>query len=378
VAPTFWLPLLSTDGAGPVYGALTGGQDVLARHTYLAEGWWSAVGKEPGYALAYQGAWSWPALDLSSSLAIETSPGPPDRLQRVWEYANAGATFTYTELARALALRVGWAGTGYTSIEPQGPIPPAWEPYRFRDGLLSEASVTASYTDTRRFVRSISPEEGRSANLALGLAGPGIGSDYRLARLRGSVAQYLPLWRPGHVVLALQLAGGLADGTIGGRAPFTVGGIGSADLLSLLLGSAGPASPNQLRGYPLGAFGGTGFGLGNFELRFPLVAPTRGYSTWPVFLRRVHAAVFMDTGETFDRPGQVVIAGHPASIEELRFSAGAELRLEIVLGYSLRTDLRLGAARPLGALFGAGRAADAEAGLVLPAVAFYVTIGESF
>jgi hypothetical protein len=35
-------------------------------------------------------------------------------------------------------------------------------------------------------------------------------------------------------------------------------------------------------------------------------------------------------------------------------------------------------ARPLGALFGAGRAADVEAGLALPAVEFYFTIGESF
>jgi hypothetical protein len=154
-----------------------------------------------------------------------------------------------------------------------------------------------------------------------------------------------------------------------------VGGIATPDLLSLLLGSAGPNATNQLRGYPQGAFGGTGFVLGNFELRFPLVAPTRGYSTWPVFLRRLHAALFMDSGETFDRPGQVAIAGHPLLLQELLFSAGAELRAEIVLGYSVRTDLRFGLARPLGALFGAGRSVTPYS---MTKVAFYFTIGESF
>jgi hypothetical protein len=377
VAPTFWLPLFSTDAAGPVYGALTGGTDVLAHHAWLAQGWWSVDGKEPGYSVAYQGAWSWPALDLSSNVGIDSSPGPPWRLQRVWEYANVGATFTHTELARALALRVGWSGTGYESIEPQYAIPPELEPYRFKDGFLSEASVIARYSDARRFVRSISPEEGRTVTLALGLALPELGSDYKLSRARLSVTQYLPLWRAGHVVAALRLAGGVADGTIGGRAPFTVGGAASADVLSLALGTITfPA--NQLRGYPAGAYGGTGFGLGNLELRFPIVSPTRGYSTWPLFLRRVHAALFMDAGDAFDLPGQVVLAGHKASWDEVRFSVGGELRAEVVLGYYLRTDLRFGVARPLGALFGAGRAADEAAGLKLPEVVFYFTVGQSF
>jgi hypothetical protein len=377
VRPTFWLPVLSTDGAGPVYGALTGGTDVLAQHAWLAQGWWSADGKEPGYAVAYQGAWSWPALDLSSSVGIDASPGPPYRLQRVWNYANVGATFPFTQLARSLAVRLGWSGTGYASIEPQGAIPPGLEPFRFEDGFLSEASLVAQYTDARRFVRSISPEEGRTVVLALGLADRAIGSDYKLGRAQASVAQYLPLYRPWHVVLALRLAGGVADGTIGGRAPFTLGGESSTDLLSAALGTVGlPA--NQLRGYPQDAFGGTGYGLGNVELRFPIVSPTRGYSTWPIFLRRVHAAVFMDAGDAFDLPNQPPIAFHPASWQEVRFSTGAELRLEVVLGYYLRTDLRIGVARPLGALLGDGRAADAAIGLHDPELVFYFTLGQSF
>jgi len=377
VRPTFWLPLAGRDAAGPMYGALTGGTDVLLRHAWSAEGWWSVDGKEPGYAFGYQGGWSWPSLDLSSRLSLDSSPGLPDRLQRTWEYASLGATFTFTQLARALALRVGWSGIGYESIEPERPIPAALERFRFRDGLLSEISLQARYSDARRFARSISPEEGRTLTLSLRLAAPELGSDYRLARARGSVAQYARVPFTCHVVLATRASGGVANGTIGDRAPFELGGLSEPDPLTLLPGSVSSPS-DQLRGYPVGALGGTGYVLGNVELRFPLASPTRGRSTWPVFLRRAHAALFVDAGDAFDLPGELAIAGHRLAADELRFTAGAELRLEVVLGYYLRTDVRIGVARPLGALLGDGRAADRANGVDLAQAAFYVTIGPSF
>ena len=88
--------------------------------------------------------------------------------------------------------------------------------------------------------------------------------------------------------------------------------------------------------------------------------------------------MFLDVGDAFDLPREVTLAGHGLAAEELRFCAGAELRLEVALGYYLRTDIRLGVARPLGALLGRGRAADRAAGLDLAEAAFYVTIGPSF
>jgi hypothetical protein len=377
VRPVFWLPIISSDDAGTTYGAITGGVDVLARHAWTLQGWWSASGEEPGYAAAYQGGWSWPQLDVSSSLFLDDSPGLPDRLQRVWEYADAGATFTFTRLARALALRVGWSGTEYESVEREPPIPAAFEPFRFRDGFLSEASVQARYSDARRFVRSISPEEGRTATVALKLATPEMGSDYALARARASLAQYLRVPFTRHWVLALRASGGLADGTIGGRAPFELGGLSEPEAVALLPGAIAAPS-DQLRGYPRSALGGTGYVLGNVELRFPIADTTRGRSTWPLFLRRVHGALFLDAGDAFDRPGEIPIAGHRLAADELRFGAGGELRLEVVLGYYLRTDVRIGVARPLGALLGHGRAADRAIGLPDDAAVFYLTAGPSF
>jgi hypothetical protein len=376
VLPTFWLPVASADAAGPTYGALTGGVDVLVRHAWSAQAWWSADGEEPGYAVAYQGGWSWPRVDLSSSLFLDDSSGPLWRLERVWTIADAGLSFTWSRLARALALRAGWSGTRYDTAEAfsAGPVP---ERLRFDDGFLSEGSLTARYSDARRYVHSISPEEGRTAVLRAAVAAPELGSDYRVSRARLSVAQYLRVPFTRHAVVAVRAAGGLADGTIGTDAPFELGGFGALDPASLLP-DAVVTPPDQLRGYERGALAGTGFVLGNLELRLPLAAPRLGRSTWPLFLRRVHGAVFLDAGDAFDRAGELPFAGHPFDLEELRFSAGAELRLEVVLGYSIRTDVRIGVAAPLGALLGRGREADREIGLPTDPAVVYVTIGPSF
>ncbi len=376
LAPTFWLPLLAWDGAGFTYfGAFTAGTDVLLRHAWAAQGWWLTRTREPGYFVAYQGGWSWPRLDLSSSRDIDWSPGPPYRLDAVWTVADVGLTFTFTRLARSLALRAGWSGTAYSSIESVSPTPVPTA-IAFRDGFLSEVSLRATYSDARRFVRSISPEQGRTASIRLSIAAPEIGSDYELARARGAVAQYARVPFTSHAVLALRLAGGAANGTLGARAPFEIGGLGTVDPTAALLGSAS-VGPDQLRGYPADYFGGTGFVLASAELRLPLARPGLGRGTWPVFLRRVHGALFLDAGDAFDLPGEIAIAGHRLSAQELRFGAGAELRLEVVLGYYLRTDVRIGVARRLGTLLEAWRPSDQTSGLD-PATVWYVVVGPSF
>lgn len=370
LAPRWWFPVWGSDGAGAIFGAVTGGSDVLGRHAYALQAWWSAVGGEPGYSVAYAGGWSWPRLDLSSSRFIDTAPGGTRGLEADTSF-GAGATFTASRLTSGLALRLGWDATIYDVLgeRRRAPIP---ELIGAGDGFLSELSVRIAYSDARRFAHSISPEEGRTVSLSLRAAGPELGSDFQVARARGSYAEYLRVPGTDHTVLALRVGGGVAHGSIGTRAPYRLGGAATADPLSLVLGTAAAPS-DQLRGYPFGWLEGTGFAAGSLELRFPVATPAWGHSTWPVFLRRLHGAVFADLGDAFDLPGELPFAGHAFEARSLRLGAGAELRAEVVLGYWLPTDVHLGLAHAFGRVF-RGEARDGS----VDDVAVYLTVGPSF
>lgn len=371
LAPTFWFPIVASDGAGPIYGAVTGGGDVLGRHAYALQAWWSTEARELGYSAAYAGGWSWPRLDLSSVRFIDDAPRGGG-LEAIWTPLDAGLSFTFTRLGAALAFRLGWAGTRYDLLGDARTAPSSDLIGVAGDGFLSELSFRASYSDARRFVRSVSPEQGRTLLLSARAAGPELGSDFAVARLRAAVVQYARVPGTRHAALALRLSGGLADGSIGGRAPFELGGASEPDLASLLL-LVPTAGADELRGYPTGWLEGTGFALANLELRLPIAAPERGHSTWPAFLRRVHAALFADLGDTFDLPGELRFAGHPFEARELRLGAGGELRLEVVLGYSLVADIRLGIAHAFGRVF-RGEAQERGA----DRISGYLTLGQGF
>ena len=373
LGPTFLLPIWGADSAGTTYGIFTAGSDAVGRHSWQAQAWMSPRAGTMGYTASYVGGWSWPTLDLFSERFVDGSPGFPARLLALWTPLAGGATFTVTRLERSFALRLGWSATRYDSLETPGPadgIPPA---YLFKDGLLSEATFGAAYRDGRRFANSISTEEGRALSLRFRVAAPATGSDYQLWRARAAWSEYLRVPGTRHAVLATRLSGALGRGSLGGSPPFSLGGLTQPNLIDLfLLQTFSPS--DQLRGYPAGVLAGNGVALLNLELRFPLLEPEVGHSTWPLFLRRVNGALFVDAGEAFVVGTERGYSGRGFNWDRLRVGAGAELRLETVVAYWLVTDLRLGVARGLGRPFGhvsPGQDPVAE-------WQFYATYGPSF
>jgi hypothetical protein len=345
---------------------------VIGDHTWTLQAWWGIESGQPGYAASYLGGWSWPRLDLSSSRVVGISPGYPERLQSEWTLADVGLDFTFDSLARSLAFRLGWSGTLFDSLEPYdaASVPP---PYLFEDGFLSAVSLSLAYSSARRFPSSISFEEGQSLALSVSSAGPTTGSDFAVTRAKAAWAGYARVPGTMHTVLALRLAGAIADGTFGGRAPYSLGGVPPFDPLTLLL--LVPSAPgNMLRGYPSGAFKGNAYVLANLELRFPIFAPQLGHSTWPAFLRRVSGAVFVDAGDAFE-VGDQPFTSHPFSWDRIQFGVGGELRLETYLAYYLLTELRIGIAQGLGPLLAwSGGPPPAPEAITQ----FYVTVGAGF
>ncbi|HMR79351.1 MAG TPA: hypothetical protein PKD61_29795, partial [Polyangiaceae bacterium] len=94
-----------------------------------------------------------------------------------------------------------------------------------------------------------------------------------------------------------------------------------------------------LRGYEPAQFIGTHFNLLNTEYRLPLLYADRGISTLPVFLRTLSASIFADYGGAFNR----IDLEDP--FEDYHLGVGAELWVDLVLGYFAGVNLRLGHAR---------------------------------
>jgi hypothetical protein len=348
VYPRWWLPILGYASTGWTLGGLTGGQDVLALHTWSLQGWYEQEHHFVGYSAAYEAGWLWPLLDARSSREVGVSQGLPYRYEEEWTPLAAGATFTFTTLASQFALRAGWIGTRYASLEDSQVSNAVPAELAFRDGFLSAGTLTAGWSNARRFRRSISREEGALAVVDLQFAGRELASDYSTSRARGVVAGFLRVPGTRHVVLATRLAGGVAHGSIGGRAPFRLGGLSLDEAGGVATSAFAGAGSDELRGYATGSLFGSGFLLANLELRFPIARPELGRTTWPLFLRRISGALFFDAGDAFEVGSTPRTADHRLALSTLQYGAGGELRLELFLAYYLPLEVRLGVARGLG------------------------------
>jgi Tol biopolymer transport system component len=365
LVPRYWLPVFGWDSAGFTLGALSSASDLVGIHSWAGELRWSFGTASPVYGLSYLGQWMRTPLLASSSRWISAAPGLTGVNQEVWTPLRASLLLPFRELYRNLTFSLGWSGTFYRALNPPpGPLPLA-------DGFRSMIGAGVAYDDTRQYVNSISRVSGFQASLAGGVTAPALGSDYDYTWGEAAWNGFLLVPWTEQWVLALHLAYGASVGTFGGQYPFSLGGIPPPDVAGLLLGALGFASvgaqPDQLRGYPSGIFQGSHLASGTLELRFPIAAPQWGISTWPVFLRRLSGALFLDAGTAW-----VPIDG-VSWWQQLQFGTGAELDAELVLGFYVPVTLRIGIGQGLGPLFAPAGTPNPYAG-----TQFYVTLGQSF
>ncbi len=173
--------------------------------------------------------------------------------------------------------------------------------------------------------------------MALGadLAAHELGSEFTLQSFTAQLVGYVPLPWLAHHVLAVSAAGGLSGGTYPRRGLFFTGGFFETSLLDTLLYGT-MQSGFVLRGYRPGQFIGSQYNLYNAEYRFPLLYLDRGVSTLPVFLRTLSGVVFADFGGAFSGLSRT------DPWDSYHLAAGAELWLDLVTGYDINLNLRLG------------------------------------
>jgi len=336
LAPTVWLPTLNFDSANDTaeVGVSTYGTDPLYRHFYslyfaydfnkeLASGQFDYI----------YDRWN-PTLKLSL-LRDPQRYYLSDDLKRIRMEESITGELIYPLLKRKRqwALHLGvvsdkefdkWTDTDVAPHDTQV------------DELLG---VATSYNSAKYYPKSISLSDGQRFRLVAEDSDT-LDSDYT-----GQV--YTLDWRGflslgARHVLATRLAGGWGTDE---PQPFNLGGVNEGYFLGSPGGTIGIPTDQifnkrdyALRGYKEGLSELTGrrMSLADVEWRFPIAFIERGFMAPPVGIHNIHGKMFYNVGEAWQ---------DEFDSSRLFQGAGMEINTEIIIGYMLLLDLRVGYAR---------------------------------
>jgi hypothetical protein len=243
------------------------------------------------------------------------------------EFDGQSLALNYTAAEFSQNLPVGTRGDPYASV----PVDP-------HNGFLGIARIGYSYTNAEASANAVSTEKGFSIGAGLDYADPIIGSDSTLTAFSASITGYVPMPWSQHHVFALALSGATAIGNYPRRGLYSVGGYADLPLIDAYTSGVRQGA-FVLRGYAPSQFIGTQYNLLNAEYRFPILYADRGISTLPVFLRTLSGAVFADYGGAFN------VIDPDDVLDNYHLGVGAELWLDLVVGYFIGGSMRIGIAK---------------------------------
>lgn len=328
------------------------GIDIAAHHKYAAAVSLSvSESPVPRVELAYSYARSALAPTLSAGRRVRPRRdlevnGLSKRWLEVVYSVGLGVSYNLPGLFSNQQLALGYDLLYRDSAHPfvAEPDPTAPSPIVPALGFFPSVSGSYQYSSVVRLAEDISPSGGIHAQISLGFVHPLLGRSQSAVRLSWSLAKYLRMpWGHGHV-LAARYGGGQASGNAGPYGRFSLGGFPVSrplrDLQELLYsGVANNVYGAAMRGYPIGHVAGGAFHLMQLEYRLPLVSLESGIDTLPFYARRLSGSLFADAGTAFDRKFRV---------DEVLTSLGAELHGQLVIGYQIELNLRVGAVHGLG------------------------------
>ncbi|MBV9948885.1 MAG: PD40 domain-containing protein [Myxococcales bacterium] len=283
-------------------------------------------------------------FDVGLSAYRVISPGSGFRLGSdalPWVAETVGATTDISYAIRrpfdsqSFNLSYSFARIGGNLALPTANLDPYRTPSLPFRGYLGSLHLGWSYANSEGWLYSVSQEKGWRAGLSLDIADDALASEFSGYSARADVEVYYRMPWLRHHVLALHLGGGASGGDRAGRGSFFVGGWVDYPVIDTVRNNLVQAGWIVLRGYPVAAETGAYYALLNSEYRFPIVNVDRGPSTLPIFLQRISGTVFFDYGSAFDATSNV----------QPKAGVGAELWLDVALGYVLGFTFRAGYAR---------------------------------
>jgi len=206
------------------------------------------------------------------------------------------------------------------------------------DVLVGGLALRLNFSDTRGFIYTIGPQEGKLLALSMRLNHPSLGSDFESIDLNYRWEWFVKLPFSPTSVVSTRLAGGLRATNRRRTGVFSLGGVPEQAIVDSVLNNIRAASTGYLRGFPERSVFGSQYHLLNLELRQQLVNVERGLATLPVYVRRLHLAALLDAGNAFDGP---------IDLQDFRASVGGAMRADLVLGYFVPGSLDIGYSRGL-------------------------------
>ena len=338
LAPRFWIPWFGYSyESGVLGGFLTFGQDVVERHQYIVTGLYGPKTDRLWYSLDYFYDGLLPTVHVKASDTdvtygdlLQDNLGIKDYVERQKTYGlELIAPLIKNQTQHMVTLGYQWKEiSALTKMPPwpgySGPVP--------AEGVLASGRLGYIYNSSRRYNFSISPEQGRTIELGYERLDKSLGSDFELNKYTVDWHEYIDFPLPHHVLLTRFFVGTSTGRKLPQRA-FSLGGDNPGDITLSI-----DDQDVFLRGYPPNEFRGQNAALVSFEYRFPIENLERGDGQAPIFLRRVHGAVFAEAGNAWDG------TFHGS---DLKRAVGAEARMDMDLAYRLPITLRVGIARGL-------------------------------
>lgn len=327
--PRFWMPFYRDGDLEIQPGIITFGYDVLEKHLYSLEAYYGLDSGKYSYFLNYIYDGLYPTFSLGLSDQTNFSQ-------------DSLTSEKYTDRKKEFSFRISFP---FRKVKSRNSLFVEYHqeqrkiPYYKYDLNLKGIRLGWYNTNTKKYGYSISRTDGRRISLLFERDFKELGSDYDISKLIGEWREYIALPIKHHV-LGLRLAGGTSWGKEAKKVFYMGGYQGS-------LGFLGIDSDffNLLRGYKRDVFWGTNAVLLNIEYRMPLLNIERGLGNFPIFIQRMHLGLFADIGNTWWEDEKV-------NLSDFKTGIGAEIRIDITLGYILPLTLSLGGAKGLDKEFG--------------------------
>ncbi len=337
LVPRFWLPWFGYSGASrDLYGFLTSGRDAVERHAYFLSGLYSPQTHRKWYTFNYTYDGFYPTVLLAASDTDGTFndllslPSGTGRYIEREKTLDASLVYPLLEIEDQHSLAVGYRRKGISRLTQ---LPPGYTGAIPAEGLLASGRLSYIFNNAQTYGNSISPEHGRTIELGYEQFDKSMGSDFAIRKYTADWHEYINFPRKHHVLLARGFAG-TSSGEVIPQGAFQLGGDNPGDITINVENEA-----VFLRGYPANEFRGRKAALASLEYRFPIKNIESGVGgNAPLFFRRLHGALFVETGNAWEDAFRS---------RDFKKSAGAEARIDIFFAYYVPVTFRIGFAKGL-------------------------------